>query len=290
MPELPEIETIRRGLVESVLQRPILEVAVNDAHALRTGKKRFVSSLQGKKIADIRRRGKMLIFVLGEGPGKSTGEFLLARLGMTGRLVQFGPEDALWGSESYREKDSYSHRHCRIILRFKGGHILYFCDPRKFGYREIVNEKGLMEKLRKFGPEPLEKGFTLSALRDILKGRKTRIKALLLNQACIAGIGNIYADEVLFDAGILPTRIAGSLTEEETRALYRSIRKILKKAVEKRGTSFSDYVDASGKEGGYQKSLKIYGRKGQACKGCEGKVQHAVVAGRGTNYCPVCQK
>jgi formamidopyrimidine-DNA glycosylase len=209
---------------------------------------------------------------------------------MTGRLVQFGPEDALWGSESYREKDSYSHRHCRVILRFKGGYVLFFCDPRKFGYMEIVDEKGLMEKLRRFGPEPLEQDFTLSVLCDILRGRKTGIKALLLNQSCIAGIGNIYADEILFEAGILPTRPAGSLTAEETKALYRSIRKILKKAVEKRGTSFSDYVDASGKEGNYQKSLKIYGRKGKPCIGCAGTVQRAVVAGRGTNYCPACQK
>jgi formamidopyrimidine-DNA glycosylase len=290
MPELPEIETIRRGLSESVLHKPILKVDVNNASVLRTEEKRFDHALRGHSFGEVNRRGKMMIFPLVAKGGKRTGEYLIARLGMTGRLVSFGAEDALWGSESYKQKDSYSYKHCHVAIRFADKSLLLYCDSRRFGYMEILDEEGLRKKLAKFGPEPLEKGFTLRTLVRIMEGRKTGIKAFLLNQSCIAGIGNIYADEILFDAGIMPTRKVVSLTLAEKAALYKSMRRILRKAVEKRGTSFSDYVDATGKEGSYQKSLRIYGRAGEPCLGCKGKVQRMVVAGRGTNYCSVCQK
>lgn len=290
MPELPEVETIKNGLKEKVLGKPILKVEVNNAQVLRNSREHFVKKLKGASIKDIQRRGKMLIFTIENKNAEKTGDFLLVRLGMTGRLVYFDSEDALWGGYSVEHKGSYAYKHCHFALRFEGGGVLLFCDSRKFGYLQIVDEKGLEEKLKNFGPEPLGEEFTLKKLKEIIDDRKTNIKALLLNQSCIAGIGNIYADEILFDAKIRPTRQAGGLSDEEIKALYKSIKKILKKAVEKRGTTFSDYVDASGNEGGFQKFLKVYGRAGLPCDGCEGKVKRIVVAGRGTNYCPICQK
>ena len=288
MPELPEIETITRGLSERVLGKRILKVLVNNPEVLHTGRTSFVRNLTGSHFSEARRRGKMII--LATAREKDTGKYLLARLGMTGRLVYFGKEDALWGGKSFRDKDSFSHKHCHIVLVLEDNSALLFCDSRKFGYLEIVDEKGLAEKLSAFGPEPLEEDFTWQRLGEIVAGRKMNIKALLLNQRLIAGIGNIYADEVLFDARIRPTRPAGDLSIGEIKALHRSIRKILKKAVEKRGTTFSDYVDASGNEGGFQQHLKVYGRQGKDCIGCEGKVEKTVVAGRGTHFCPICQR
>lgn len=289
MPELPEIETIRRGLLEKVLEKPILSVRVNNEEILRSPRRRFTQTLKGKEFISIGRRGKMLIFTIAEEGGEPTGRFFLARLGMTGRLVYFDEENGSREGNSYARKKSYAHAHCHFILGFESSGSLLFCDSRKFGYLEIVDEAGLEAKLRRFGPEPLDKSFTWQALEKILDKRKVSIKALLLNQECIAGIGNIYADEILFDAGIMPTRRA-SLEREEIRSLHRSMKRILKKAVEKRGTSFSDYVDAAGEKGNFQNFLKIYGRQGKPCIGCSGIVERMVVAGRGTNFCRSCQK
>lgn len=289
MPELPEVETIRRGLEEKVLGRLVLKVVVSNPVALRSSKESFEKVLRGKSFDKIGRRGKMLIFFLKK---DNSGEdrFLLVRLGMTGRLVYFGKEDALWGSNSYENKNSYSSRHCHIVFCFKGGGSLLFCDVRRFGYMEIVDKEKLEEKLAAFGPEPLGSGFTLVAFRRTLEGRKGNIKAFLLDQKRIAGIGNIYADEILFDAGISPLRNIQSLSSDEVKKIYTSIKKILKRAVEKRGTTFSDYVDASGNKGSYKNSLKVYGRGGKDCLGCSGKVKKIIVAGRGTNFCDRCQR
>lgn len=290
MPELPEIETIRRGLLEKVLEKPVLSVRINNEEVLRSPRLRFTRALRGDKFTDIGRRGKMLIFEIARENGELTGDYFLARLGMTGRLVYFEECDAMWGGNSYPHKKSYAHTHCHFILCFKDAGALLFCDSRKFGYLEIVDKAGLRAKISKFGPEPLDKKFTWRKLEEVMEGRKTNIKAFLLNQQCIAGIGNIYADEILFDARIMPTRSVASLTREEIKILHGSIKRILRKAVQKRGTSFSDYVDAAGKKGSFQDFLKIYGRQGKPCVGCGGIVQRTVVAGRGTNFCRACQE
>jgi formamidopyrimidine-DNA glycosylase len=290
MPELPEVETIKNGLMKKVLGKPVLKVEVNNAEVLRNGKEYFRKTLMGNKVGKVSRRGKMLILAIEDKNGNAMDRFLLVRLGMTGRLVYFDKQDKLWGGYSVEHKGTYANKHCHFALRFEGGGVLLFCDSRKFGYLQIVDGKGLEDKLRNFGPEPLEKNFTLPVFRKIIDDKKTNVKAFLLNQKYIAGIGNIYADEILFDARIMPTRSVDSLSSKEIEALYKSIKKILKKAVASRGTTFSDYVDASGNEGGFQKHLKVYGRKGMSCDGCVGKVRRIVVAGRGTNFCPVCQK
>lgn len=290
MPELPEIETIKNGLREKVLQKPILKVVVNNASVIKNSKSNFIKKLEGSKFTSIARRGKMLVFgVENETLGKKK-YFLIARLGMTGRLVNFDDADALWGGHSFESKKSFSYKHCHIVFTFEGGGVLLFCDTRRFGYMEILDEKGLEKKLESFGPEPLDVEFTLKIFQEIIKGKKTNIKALLLNQKYIAGIGNIYADEILFEAKIDPRRSVDSLSSDEVKNIHRAIRNILKKAVANRGTTFSDYVDSSGEKGNFKRHLKVYGRGGMDCLGCKGKVKKIVIAGRGTSFCDMCQK
>jgi len=289
MPELPEIETIKNGLLEKVIGKPILEVEVNNASVLRGGKNIFKKTLGGENFTDITRRGKMLIFEIGKNDADK--KFLLARLGMTGRLVYFDSDDALWGGYSFKDKKSFSHKHCHVIFTFEGGGVLLFCDVRRFGYMEIVDEAGLKNKLEEFGPEPLSPDFTMGIFRDIARNKKTNIKAFLLNQKYIAGIGNIYADEILFESKIDPRRGIDSLSAGEIKAVYVAIGKILKKAVANRGTTFSDYVDAAGERGNFKKFLKVYGRSGEQCLRCETeKIRKVKIAGRGTSYCECCQK
>jgi len=292
MPELPEIETIRKGLLGKVLKRPVLKVQINNGSVIKSNGRGFVNLLEGSSFLDISRRGKMLIFEIDKVIGKKDGKsFLLVRLGMTGRLVYFDKEDELWGGYSFKDKNSFSNKHCHVAVCFKGGGVLLFCDTRRFGYMEIVDESGLEKRLKNFGPEPLDKNFTSAGLRDIIKSKKTNVKAFLLNQKNIAGIGNIYADEILFDAKVLPMRRADSLSLQEIEAIYNSIKKILKKAVENRGTTFSDYVDVSGEKGEFKRLLKVYGRSGEECLCCKLEtIQKIKLAGRGTNFCDRCQR
>lgn len=290
MPELPEVETIRRGLSEKLLDRLILKVEVKNFGVIRNGSIGFVSELEGALFSKIERRGKMLIFSI-EKKQKEKNKFLLVRLGMTGQLIYFGDRDAIWGGYSFDHKGSFAYKHCHVVFHFEGGGVLLFNDIRRFGNLEIVDSEGLKRKIKSFGVEPLGEDFTVKNFSEILAGKKTNIKALLLNQKYIAGIGNIYADEALFDAGILPTRGAGSLSSIERKKLQKSIVKILSKSVEKNGTTFSDYRDSSGDTGNFKKYLKVYGRADEMCKRCKKNIiKKKVVAGRGTHFCEFCQK
>ena len=259
-----------------MLNKPILSVVAR-GKVVKDGPAALRLALEGRRFTALERRGKMLIFPLSRKRTDRTARYLLARLGMTGRLLYAGGGEAAGG------------KHCFVTIRFRRASLSY-CDPRQFGSLRVVDVVGLEQKLREFGPEPLEEGFTPEVLRARLAGSRMSIKALLLDQKRLAGIGNIYADEVLFAAGVDPRRRADSLTRAETDRLFRAIRRILKRAIVERGTTVSDYVDASGRHGGYQRFLKVYGRAGQECPGCGGTVQRLRIAGRGTNYCPACQK
>ncbi|MFA7170774.1 MAG: bifunctional DNA-formamidopyrimidine glycosylase/DNA-(apurinic or apyrimidinic site) lyase [Candidatus Paceibacterota bacterium] len=291
MPELPEIETIKEGLLGKVLNKLVLRVEINNVNVIRNRKNSFKKALERRRFVNIERRGKMLIFEIEKGKKETKRYFLLARMGMTGRLVYFSEEDALWGENSFKNKKSFSHKHCHIIFKFKEDAVMLFCDIRRFGYMEVVGEKELEDRLAHFGSEPLSDSFTLSVFRNTIKNKKTTVKAFLLNQRYVAGIGNIYADEILFEAGVRPCRVASSLSAEEVKVVYKSIKKILRKAVVNRGTTFSDYVDSDGKEGGFKKYLKVYGRGGEKCLNCKaGNIKKIRVAGRGTCFCEYCQK
>jgi len=183
-------------------------------------------------------------------------------------------------------------RHVHAVLSLDDGGLLIYHDLRQFGYLTVcrTGDFAVLKGLQNLGPEPLGEEFQLEALQAALRGRKVRIKQLLLDQGLIAGIGNIYADEILFEAGLHPERTGASLTPEESEGLYRAIRKVLQKGIELRGTSISDYVDGDGQPGEFQNYLQVYRRTGQECRCCSSIIQRVKVGGRSSHYCPQCQQ
>lgn len=298
MPELPEVETIRRDLAERLCGRKITGVHIlNNKTALPSAA--FLNSqLPGRQVKEILRRGKLLIIKLVEKKGLPSN--LLIHLKMTGQLIYLEGKLKLGGGHSLESKGrssleaaaggSLPNKYTRVILSF-GLARLYFNDLRKFGYLRLASNEELANLLdHNYGPEPLTADFTVSALAAAIKGRSTNIKALLLDQKRVAGLGNIYVDEALYAAGIRPTRRASSLKVGEIEKLHKEIKRIIALAVKKRGTTFSDYVDSRGRSGNFSSFLKVYGRANQTCFKCQKPITKIKLAGRGTHYCPVCQR
>jgi formamidopyrimidine-DNA glycosylase len=272
MPELPEVEVIRRDLVPRVEGRRIRSAKIAEARLTRRhGTPRGVeATLAGRKVKALRRRGKFFVFNLGR-------DSLIVRLGMTGQL--------LWSEngEDFRP-DQYTH--AQVV--FSGGGILYYRDIRKFGEMFIVPTDTVEQTLR-VGVEPLGREFTPEELERLCRA-SSRIKPLLLNQSKVAGIGNIYADEALFRAGIRPTRRAASLRREEIHSLRRAIRLVLQAGIRHRGSSISDYRDASGQPGRFVALHQVYHRHGKPCFSCGTAIRRIVLGQRSTHYCPTCQR
>lgn len=272
MPELPEVEVIRRDLVRRVEGRRIQSVKIAEPRLTRRrGTPREVeTAIAGQRVRALRRRGKFFVFDLGR-------ESLVVRLGMTGQL--------LWSEneEGFRS-DQYTHAH----LVFQGGGILYYRDIRKFGEMFILPTERVEETLR-VGVEPLEPTFTPEVLQGLCQS-SSKIKALLLNQSKIAGIGNIYADEALFRAKVRPTRRAASLRPEEIRSLHRAIRAVLEAGIHHRGSSISNYRDACGQPGRFVALHRVYHRHGKPCRACGTPIRRIVLGQRGTHFCPTCQR
>jgi formamidopyrimidine-DNA glycosylase len=274
MPELPEVETIARGLDKRVTGDTIESVWLGSKpEPLKSSAAEIAAALQSKTIAGVRRVGKHLVFDLKSGNGKSrsfvnTTQWIV-HLGMTGSLrVYPGDQDI--------------EKHTHAILRLNSGRELRFVDPRRFGRLSII------EKFEAAGAEPLQIAFDDFAA--LFRGRKTPIKSALLNQKLLSGVGNIYADEALFRAGVRPRRRAASLTREELRKLHLALKKVLKEAIRLGGSSISDYVDADGEEGFFQLKHRVYGREGKECLVCKTPIKRIVIAGRSSHYCPHCQK
>jgi formamidopyrimidine-DNA glycosylase len=273
MPELPEVENVRRSLLPLVVNRRLGAVRVPDGHlrfpvdtpALRR-------ALPGRRILDIRRRGKYLLFDV-EG-----NRALLVHLGMTGRL-------AVVPSRRRRET------HDRVLLSLEGGEQLRFNDARRFGVVELVSraEEDEHRLLHHLGVEPLGPAFAAGKLRRAARGRRIPIKSFLMDARQIVGVGNIYASEACFAAGIHPNRPAGGLSPQRWERLAASVRAILGEAITLGGTSFSTFVNAEGSAGRYRRRLMVYGREGEACRRCERTVRRVVHSGRSTFYCPGCQ-
>lgn len=284
MPELPEVETIKRGLDQKIKGKTISDVLVLDKKILELTEKKFLSAIKNSKIENIERRAKNLIITLSNGP------YLLLHLKMTGQLLFSGE------IKSEKERDFLANpefRHARLVFFFKGGGALVFNDLRRFGYVKLIAQADFAEVLgaKKLGPEPLEKDFTIDKFKGILKKYpKRKIKQVLMDQTAIAGIGNIYSDEICFYAKVSPLRPAGKLSEAEISRIYEGVKKILSKAIELRGTSVGDYLDASGEKGGYAKELKVYGREKEKCLGCGETIKRIKIGGRSSFYCPKCQK
>lgn len=290
MPELPEVETIRRDLAGVLVGKKIKDVVVRKAKMARGGSRRLTKALVGQRVASVERRAKLLMLRL-----EPSNHYLLLHLKMTGQLTYQDANEVIAGGHSWRALEqelpapSLPDKHTHIIFSFTGGAKLYFNDLRQFGYVQVVSpeEKAVIE--RTYGIEPLTAAFTLEAFRQALGRRAAPLKAVLLNQAVIAGLGNIYVDEVCFAAGVGPQRRVNRLTHDEVARLWRACTKIIERAIKYRGTTFNTYRDSRGRRGNYLEHLQVYGRMGEPCRRCAGVVKRVTVAGRGTHYCPSCQ-
>lgn len=271
MPELPEVETIRRHLMTVLPGRRIDRVIHLDPRMVKHSQleaHEIVSRLTGETFSRVVRAGKFLGLYL------SCGGVLLLHLGMSGRLVV---------ESSIAPLKPHTH----LIVRM-GNDDLRLVDPRRFG--RIAWVERLKRADLHLGVDPLSRGFTSAALWNVLNGRAVAIKTALLNQTLVAGLGNIYADEALFLAGIHPLRSAGSLEPAEVVHLHHAIRRVLRRSLRNRGTSFSDYVDALGHPGENQHYLEVYGREGEPCRRCRAPLARLVVGGRSSHFCPLCQR
>lgn len=291
MPELPEVETIRNDLKRKISGLRIKRVKVDNERMVGGSADKFCQSLRGKIIKDISRVGKLLILSI------SSGKYLLIHLKMTGQLVYRKKGNITAGGHSLggqktidRVGGALPNKYSHVIFYFEDGSELFFNDMRQFGYLKIVDSEELEEIKKNYGIEPLARNFRLSDFKKIFSRKKINAKALLLNQKLVAGIGNIYADEILFDANINPRMAAGKLLIKEIEAIFKSAQRIIKKAIKHRGTTFSDYRDTSGEKGNFSRFLRVYGREGEECVKCGRIIKKIKLGGRGTRFCENCQK
>src|SRR3984893_7444687 len=290
MPELPEVETIARGLANRVTGDVIESVWLGSKpEALKSTASEIVATLESTRIAGVRRVGKHIVFDLENGgrasspapkklrkkssktrkpPPSSTTAQWIVHLGMTGRMLVCKPDQEI-------------EKHTHAIARLASGRELRFVDPRRFGRLSVAHG------FEAAGSEPLE--VELDHFTDLFRGRRTPIKSALLNQKLLRGVGNIYADEALFRAGVRPRRRASSLTREDLRRLYPAVQQVLREAIALGGSSVSDYVDADGEEGFFQLRHRVYGRECEPCLVCKTPIKRVVIAGRSSHYCPNCQ-
>jgi DNA-formamidopyrimidine glycosylase len=271
MPELPEVETVVCELRPHLVGRRILDAGVLWPRTLATPDlTSFVERLRGREITGLGRRGKYLLFEL------DSGESLIIHLRMTGRLEIAADDSPLRAGA-----------HVRAWFNLTDGECLVFSDPRKFGRIWLAHESG--EVLGGLGPEPLDWAFDARRLAGRIGGRRTAVKALLLDQSVVAGIGNIYADEALHLAGIHPLRPGASLTDDEINRLHEAIRQVLREAISQQGTTLRDYRPPYGQEGAYRNSLRVYQQTGRPCPRCGTPIERIRVTQRSTHYCPRCQ-
>lgn len=271
MPELPEVQTTVLGLNRRVLNRTFANVWT-DAEKLfkNIPFSEFKKRIKNKKIKKIYRRGKNIIFEL------SQDYFLLVHQKMTGHLLY----------DEWQKDKINSYIHVRFFL--DNGKILAFSDLRKFAKIELHEKDSLKKQLALLGPEPLDKIFTFNKFKKVL--RRGRIKQILMNQEVIVGIGNIYSDEILWQAKIHPEKDALKLSEKELKRIYKAMKDILKKGVELRGTSISDYRDIEGKKGKFGDVIKVYRKEGEKCPICKSIIKRKKIGGRSAYFCPSCQK
>lgn len=270
MPELPEVETVARGLRELLVGRRFIGVHIRWPRTIAHPEpERFAQELVGRQVRSVDRRGKYVVIGLDRGS-------LLIHLKMSGRLLVMPASDPV---------DVHTH----TLFDLDDDSRLCFRDVRKFGRVYLVQDIG--QVTGPLGPEPLAEDLTLDDFAALLARRSGRLKSLLLNQTFLAGLGNIYADESLFAARLHPLRTANSLTADEQSRLYHAIRTVLGRAIDGRGTTLEDqgYVDAAGQAGSYQDRIAVYGRTGGPCTVCGAAIERIIVGGRSTHYCPRCQ-
>lgn len=327
MPELPEVETIRRGLQKQIVGKTISRIIIKKPNLVKQSGRSFRKELISKQFGKVDRIGKLLIFTVTRSRtdadhtrtdaenskflNSQIPKFLIIHLKMTGQLVYCDDRKFVAGghANSKKEEEQFlkgesktfckSGKYTHIIFELKEHRgktsmlsKLFFNDLRQFGMLKVVDEKELKKIKSKYGIEPRRPNFTFKNFQKALKNRKTNIKALLLNQVIISGLGNIYVDESLFASRIHPQRPANSLTINEQKRLFSAIKRIIKLAIKNNGTTFSDFIDSKGKKGNFKQKLKVYGRQKLKCtrKNCSSTIQKIKVAGRGTHFCEICQK
>ena len=289
MPELPEVETIVRGLQKKVLGRTFFDVWTDAPKIIKRPKnfKQFKKVIINKKIRRIRRRGKNIIFIL------SGGFSLLVHQKLTGHLLlgQWSFKKGRWlaSQKPLSEKvNSYIH----LLFTFDNGLMMALSDLRKFAKVELWKSEELdaAPEINELGPEPFDKALTFQRFCDIISCKRGKIKQILMNQKIVAGIGNIYSDEILFEAKIHPLREVSQLSQRDIKRIYTAMKKILEKAIRLRGASISDFRDIAGEKGYFDKVRKIYRREGEPCLRCGAKIKRVKIGGRSAHYCPTCQK
>jgi formamidopyrimidine-DNA glycosylase len=277
MPELPEVETIRRDIEKEFVNKRIKKVDVTGARSVRRHQdvKEFVARTEGRKVTGTRRRGKYLLLKL------DSGDVLVAHMGMSGQLLRVNPKEPVG-------------KHTHVVLTFVGAPQLRFVDPRTFGELFVTAPDRLEDEvpeLAHLGFDPIDEQMAWTRFGALLTARKAKLKPLLMDQRVVAGIGNMYADEILFSAGLRHDRNSDSLTPQEIRRLYRSVVETLQEAIKHRGSSLADeqYRDIFGDAGEFQRLHNVYDREGQACPRCRSTITRIKANGRSSFFCPQCQ-
>lgn len=286
MPELPEVETVRIQLADHILGKTITKTevyhqkTVDHEHA-------FSEKLENQTIKDIARIGKLLIFSF----TKQDNLFMLAHLKMTGQFFYTDKTNLIGGGHSMTERDrsKLPGPHTRTVFHFTDGSTLYFNDMRLFGYTKLADSATVEMARSGFGPEPIDVNFDLKWFADTLRKRNTPVKAALLDQSFVSGLGNIYVDEALFRAGIRPTRRAKRVTKSEATTLGVACGNVMNESIAVGGTTFQHFLDAEGNTGNFTEHLRIFGKQNTPCHICGTTIKKIRVAGRGTHYCPICQ-
>ena len=283
MPELPEVETVRRGLLPVMEGAVIAQAEVNRPDLRWPLPDRMADRLTGRTVMALRRRSKYILADL------DSGETLLVHLGMSGRMLISGAQLG-----SFHHDHPAPQKHDHVVLHMGSGARITFNDARRFGAMDLLPTERAMEHmlLKDLGPEPFGNDFNEPYLSARLKGRKTPIKAALLDQRIVAGLGNIYVAETLYRARVSPLRLAGDLTEPQVRSLVPVIREVLAEAIEAGGSSLRDFRQANGELGYFSKHFQVYDREGDPCEtpGCAGTITRTVQSGRSSFWCPTCQR
>lgn len=272
MPELPEVETVRRGLEKLILGKKISNIDIRYPKMIKTDMQEFQKEMPGQVIQSMGRRGKYLLFYLSD-------KVLISHLRMEGKYF-------------YYPDQVPERKHAHVLIHFEDGGTLVYEDVRKFGTMELLAPE-LLEAYfisKKLGPEPTEQDFDLGRFKLALKKSKKPIKSHLLDQTLVAGLGNIYVDEVLWRAKVHPARISQSLTAQEARKVHDETIKVLGQAVEKGGSTIRTYTNAFGEDGTMQEFHQVYDKTGQACSRCGAIIEKIQLGGRGTHFCPKCQR
>ena len=277
MPELPEVESLRRILVRSAVGRTIVSAKVGEARLRRRVTTDFAEAVSGRRIVNLSRRAKYLIVEF------DSDAVMLVHLGMSGSLTH--------RRDGFRA-DDFDPRHDHLEFSLDDASRLVFNDPRRFGMVRLVARADLASsaELKGIGPEPLSREFDAGYLAAKARGKKVAIKNLIMDQRIVAGIGNIYAAEVLFRAGVRPSRRAGRVTRAEIEKIAAAVPLILRAAIGSRGTTFRSYRDSRGRPGRFAERLRVYGREGEPCYRCSTPIRNVVVGQRASFYCPSCQR